>query len=81
LCAIDALSVLVTYLLWSGPPSLETPPLDVPIDVIELLHEGVEFFLLLAEGNLTSEDVCLALALVLLPLLFHGGVAQTYNKE
>jgi hypothetical protein len=41
---------LVTYLLWSGPPSLETPPLDVPIDVIELFHEGVEFFLLLAEG-------------------------------
>jgi hypothetical protein len=42
------------------------PPLDTLVGVVDLLHEAVELFLLLAEGDFTSEDACLALTLVLL---------------
>jgi hypothetical protein len=42
------------------------PPLDTLVGAVDLLHEGVELFLLLAEGGFMSEDVCLALTLVLL---------------
>jgi hypothetical protein len=42
------------------------PPLDVPIGMIDFLHESVDLFLLLTEGDLASEDACLALLLLLL---------------
>jgi hypothetical protein len=45
------------------------PPLNVLIGTVDLLHEGVELLLLLVEGNFTSEDACLVLALVLLLLV------------
>jgi hypothetical protein len=51
---------------WLGPLNLEAPPLDIPVGAVNLLHEDVELFLLLAEGGFTSKDVCLALVLVLL---------------
>jgi hypothetical protein len=54
------------YLPRLGPLSLDTPPLDVPVGMVDLLHVGIELFLLLAEGGLASEDACLALVLVLL---------------
>lgn len=68
------------HLSWPGPLSLEMPPLDILVGAIDLLYEGVKLFLLLAQGGFTSEDACLALALVLLllspPLLsFCGSVA------
>lgn len=50
---IAAFSELVAYLPWSRPLSLEAHALDVSIDTVELLHEGVELFLLLEEGRLT----------------------------
>jgi hypothetical protein len=85
LCIVTAFDELVTYLPRLGPFGLEAPLLDITIDAVEFLHDGVELFLMLAEGGLSSEDVCIALALVLLllirglcvslPLSFLGGVA------
>lgn len=66
---VVAFSELVAYLSWLGPLSLQAPPLDVPIDAVKLLQEGVELLLLLAEGGLAGEDACLALALVHLLLV------------
>jgi hypothetical protein len=76
---------MVTYLPRLEPFGLEAPPLDITIDTVEFLHDGVELFLMLPKGGLSSEDACLALALVLLlligglrvslPLSFLGGVA------
>lgn len=66
---VVAFSELVAYLSCLGPLSLQAPPLDVLIDAVELLQEGVELFLLLAEGGLAGEDACLALALVHLLLV------------
>jgi hypothetical protein len=41
---------------------VEVPLLDAVVDVVELLHKGIELFLLLAEGGLMSEDARLPLA-------------------
>jgi hypothetical protein len=49
--------------------TVEVPLLNTVVDVVELLHEGIELLLLLAEGGLMSEDVRLPLALVLLFLV------------
>jgi hypothetical protein len=85
LFVIAALSELVAYLPCSEPLGLEAPPLDITTDEVKFLYEGVEFFLLLAKGGLTSEDARLVLALVLFliggllvpaPLSFRGGVAK-----
>jgi hypothetical protein len=46
------------YVPRPGPLSLETPPLDVLIGAVDLLHEGVELFLLLADGGLASKRGC-----------------------
>jgi hypothetical protein len=85
LCVVAALSELVAYLSRPGPFGLEVPSLDITIDAVEFLHEGVELFLLMAVECLASEDACLALMLVLLldwrppcpppPLSFCDGVA------
>jgi hypothetical protein len=85
LCTITTLNELVAYLSQLGPLSIKVPPLGIPKDTVKLLYEVTEFFLLLIEGGLASEDAGLALALVLLlfgaslsppPLTFHGGVAM-----
>lgn len=64
MCVVAALGELVAYLSRPGPFGLEVPSLDITIDAVEFLHEGVELFLLLAEGGLTSEDARLALVLL-----------------
>ena len=68
--AIAVLSEQVVYLPQLGSLSLEMPPLDILVGAIDLLYEGVKLFLLLAQGGFTSEDACLALALVLLLLVW-----------
>jgi hypothetical protein len=64
LCVIAAFCELVTYIPCSGPFGLEAPPHNITAYTIEFLHEGVELFLLLAKGGLTSEDARLALVLL-----------------
>jgi hypothetical protein len=51
LCIVNAFNELVAYLPRLVPLSLETPVFDVSIDVVELVHKGVELFLLLVEGQ------------------------------
>jgi hypothetical protein len=65
LFAVAAFSELVTHLPWSGPFGLKTPPLNIIVDSVEILHEGVELLLLLTKGGLTHQDARLVLALVL----------------
>jgi hypothetical protein len=36
-----------------GPFSLKEPPLNIIVDTVELLHEGIELLLLLMVGDLT----------------------------
>jgi hypothetical protein len=36
-----------------GPFSLKAPPLNIIVDTVELLHEGIELLLLLMVGDLT----------------------------
>jgi hypothetical protein len=55
-----------------GPLSFKALPLDIAIDAIEFLHEGVELLLLLTEVVLAGKDVRLALTLVL--FFFIGGL-------
>jgi hypothetical protein len=50
------------HLSWPGTLILKTSPLDILVGAINFLHEGVELPLLLAEGDFTSEEACLALA-------------------
>lgn len=61
LCVIAAFSELVAYLPRSGPRGAFA---NITAYAVEFLHEGVELFLLLAEGGLTSEDARLALVLL-----------------
>jgi hypothetical protein len=69
---VATFSELVTYLPWLGPLSFKALPLDIAIDAIEFLHEGVELLLLLTEVVLAGKDVRLALTLVL--FFFIGGL-------
>lgn len=65
MCLVAALSELVTHFPCSGFLGFETFPLDVVVNPIELLDEGVELLLLLPKGCLMGEDARLTLALVL----------------
>jgi hypothetical protein len=49
-----------------------TPSLNILVGTTDLLHEGVELLLLLAEGGFSIEDARLTLALILLLLV--GGL-------
>jgi hypothetical protein len=69
MCTVGTLSVMVAYLPCPGLFGLDVSLLDITIDAVEFSYKGVELFLLLAEGGLTSEDARLALALVLLFLI------------
>lgn len=69
LCPVTALSKLVVDLCRPRSFDLEAFPLDVVVKSIKLTDMGVELFLLLPERVLTSEDTCLALALVVLLLV------------
>lgn len=66
MCAVTALSELVTYLPRPRLFGLDAPPLDITADVVEFLHEGIKLLLLLAEGGLASKDARLALELFFL---------------
>jgi hypothetical protein len=66
MCVVVAFSELVTHLLRSGPFSFKAPPLDIIVDAVEFLHEGVELLLLLTEQGLSRQDALMALSLVLL---------------
>lgn len=46
-------SIMVTHLLWLGPFGFEAPPLNIVIDAVEFLHEGVELILLMMERGLS----------------------------
>lgn len=50
LCPVAALGKLVEDLSCPGPFGLEAFSLDVAVNLIELMDEGVELFLLLLEG-------------------------------
>jgi hypothetical protein len=53
LCDVIAYSELVTHLLRTLPFGFEAPPLDIVVDMVKLLHEGVELLLLLTERGLS----------------------------
>lgn len=53
LCDVIAFSELVTHLLRTLPFGFEAPPLDIVVDTVKLLHEGVELLLLLTERGLS----------------------------
>jgi hypothetical protein len=72
LFVVASFSELVTHLPWSGPFGLKAPPLNIVVDSVEVLHEGVELLLLLTKGGLTHQDARLVLALVLFFLI--GGL-------
>jgi hypothetical protein len=81
---ITPLGELVVDLSCLRPFGLEAASLDIVVDSVEPMHEGVKLLLLLLEAFLTSEDSRLALALFIPPLgwgilrpplfLFYGSV-------
>lgn len=64
--AIAPLSELIVDLSCPRPFSLKARTLDVAINSIEFSNEGVKLLLKLSEASLMGENLCMALALVLL---------------
>lgn len=77
LCPVAALGKLVTHLPHPRFLGFKASSLDVTINPIELLDEGIELFLLLLDGGLMGDDVCLTLALI----LFVGSVRRPEGDE
>lgn len=85
---IAALDNLVIYLPSLRPFDLKALPFDVVIDLVKLTDKGIELLLLLPEGDLAGEDVCVTLVLIIfplvrgllvpLPLSFHGSVSMKH---